>query len=101
MPGPPSCGLHLSWRGGQALRPGRYADLAILDLGLLRDAFEERAPSRRLLRYYLNAGKPVIILGTDKGRRRPYREEGLVLLKSRPSRRTFIDAVRRLHEETA
>ncbi len=61
------------------------ADLAILDLGLLSDAFEERAPSRRLLRYYLNAGKPLIILGTDKGRRRPYREEGLVLVKSRPA----------------
>ncbi len=77
------------------------ADLAVLDLRLRGDAFEERARSRRLLRYYLNAGKPVIILGTDRGRRRPYREEGLVLLKSRPSRRTFIDAVRGLLQETA
>jgi hypothetical protein len=77
------------------------ADLAVIDLRLLSDAYEERAPSRQLLRYYLGAGKPVIILGTDGGRRRPYREDRLVLLKSRPSRRSFIGAVRHLLQEMA
>ncbi len=77
------------------------ADLAVLDLRLLSDAFERRAPSLRLLRYYLNAGKPVLLLGTHGGHRKPYREDRLIFLKSRPGRRTFIGAVRQLLEETA
>ncbi len=77
------------------------ADLAILDLRLLSDAFPWRAPSLLLLRYYLNAGKPVLLLDTHGGHRKPYREDGLIFLKSRPGRRTFIGGVRQLLEETA
>ncbi len=77
------------------------ADLAILDLRLLSDSFERRAPSLRLLRYYLTAGKPVLLLGTHGGRRKPYREDHLTFLKSWPGPRTFIGAVRQLLEESA
>jgi hypothetical protein len=71
------------------------ADLAILDARLLDDAYLEKTPSRRLLHYYLSAGKPVLILSGPGALSRSFYDDQVAVLRV-PTRRTFVSKVRKL-----
>ncbi len=75
------------------------ADLAILDVRVVSDAFREKAPSRRLLRLYLSSREPVLLIGERAGPRRSFHENGVTILRARPSRRSLVGAVQQLLKE--
>jgi hypothetical protein len=96
-PGPSSVEFTCLGVRGQPCPLLNAADLVILDLRLLSDAYQEKAPSRRLLRYYLDRGKPVILLGEMAPPRRYFRDNGVTVLP-RPTRRSLVSTVRWLME---
>ncbi len=97
-PGPPGAGMVCLGQRGRACGLVEISDVLVLDLGLVRDAATERTTGRRLLRYYLSSGKPVMLLGdgTQLGQR--YRDDQLAVLPQRGkvSRKTFMSTIRRL-----
>ncbi|HYM49511.1 MAG TPA: hypothetical protein VET65_02950 [Candidatus Limnocylindrales bacterium] len=75
------------------------ADLAILDVRLLDDAYRPATGSRRLLHYYLNSGKPIVLVGSLDRSERRIRDDQVALVR-RPSARSLVSAVRRLLQAT-
>lgn len=97
-PGPPGAGMVCLGQRGRACGLVEISDVLVLDLGLVRDAFGDRTPGRRLLRYYLSSGKPVMLLGDPAQLGQRYRDDQVAVLPQRGkvSRQTFMGAIRRL-----
>ncbi len=97
-PGPPGAGMVCLGQRGGACGLVEISDVLVLDLGLVRDAFGERTPGRRLLGYYLSSGKPVMLLGDPAQLGQRYRNDQVVVLPQRGKvrRETFIGTIRRL-----
>jgi len=97
-PGPPGAGMVCLGQRGQSCGLVEISDVLVLDLRLVHDAARERTPGRRLIRYYLSAGKPVLLLGDPGQLAKPYRDDQVVVLPRRGkiSRTTFMSTMRRL-----
>jgi hypothetical protein len=97
-PGPPGAGMVCLGQRGKSCGLVEISDVLVLDLQLVPDAVRDRTPGRRLIHYYLSAGKPVLLLG-DKGQlARRYRDDKVVVLPRREkiSRRTFMTTIKRM-----
>jgi hypothetical protein len=97
-PGPPGAGMVCLGQRGKSCGLVEISDVLVLDLRLVTDAVKDRTPGRRLIHYYLSAGKPVLLLG-DKGQlARRYRDDKVVVLPRREkiSRRTFMTTIKRM-----
>lgn len=80
---------------GQPCGLVEIADLAIVDVRVFEGAYQQHTPSRELLRHYLRADKPILLLGPMRGSARVFRDVEVGLLE-RPTRRSLIGSVRRL-----
>jgi hypothetical protein len=80
---------------GQRCGLVEIADLAIVDVRVFDGAYQEHTPSRELLRCYLRADKPILLLGPIRGSVRLFTDVEVGLLE-RPTRRFLVSAVRRL-----
>ena len=75
------------------------ADVVLLDSRRLPGLADKQRPGWRLLRYYLKAGKPVIVIADRDRPDRTFRPEQVAVLQSEPGRESMLLAVRRmLHE---
>jgi hypothetical protein len=83
---------------GRACGLVEISDLLILDLRLVRDAAGERTPGRRLIRYYLSSGKPVMLLGDPGQLGKRYRDDQVTVVQrqGKVSRRRFMGTIQRL-----
>ena len=97
-PGPPGAGMVCLGQRGKACGLVGFADVLVLDLSLVPDALNERTPGRRLLRYYVGTGKPVVLLSPRPGPAGEYRDEQVAVidLEGGLSRDAFLEAVRQV-----
>jgi len=76
------------------------ADVAVLDLRQLPGVATPGRPGWRLLRYYLEHGKPVVLMA-DRDRKPRFRPEQVFLLHPEPGRESLLLAVRAVLREAA
>jgi hypothetical protein len=97
-PGPPGAGMVCLGQRGQSCGLVEISDVLVLDLRLVQDAARERTPGRRLIHYYLSAGKPVLLLGDPGHLASRFRDDTVVVLPrgGKVSRRTFMATIKRL-----
>jgi hypothetical protein len=69
------------------------ADVAVLDLSRLPEATRPGLPGWRLIRYYLDHGKPIVVIA-DRYRKSSFRPEQIFVLRSDPGRESLLLAVR-------
>jgi hypothetical protein len=74
------------------------ADVVVLDMQLESDAAMEGPPSWQLASMYRTAGTPVVALTDPDDAAAIIREEGVVILRRDPDRKTLLDAIRSLIE---
>jgi hypothetical protein len=74
------------------------ADVAVLDLRRLPGLTTAGRPAWRLLRYYLEHGKPVVMIA-DRYRKSRFRPEQLFVLRPNPGRESLLLAVRAVLRE--
>ena len=98
-PGPPIPGLTcLGIRGERCALPA-VADIIVLDATNLPGVSKSGTAVWRLLRYYLAAGKPVVLI-TDNYRKGPsFRAEQVAILRPNPGSESLKLAVRRMLQE--
>jgi hypothetical protein len=75
--------------------------MAVLDLRVVRDAYQEHTASRRLLRFYLNCGKPVLLIGGETRPKTAFEDEHVSVMRRKPTKRTLVSAVRTLLKEAS
>ncbi|MBI3647206.1 MAG: response regulator transcription factor [Actinobacteria bacterium] len=93
-PSPPDYGC-VGGREGRCALMGS-ADVVVLDLWLESDAMLAGTPSGELLRLYLGAGKPVLMLGSFEGFNHGLEAEAVERLGRAPEPEDLIRAVRTL-----
>ena len=71
------------------------ADVAVLDVRRLPKVSAAGRPGWRLLRYYLEHGKPVVVIA-DRYRKPTVRPEQVFVLRPNPGRESLLLAVRAL-----
>jgi hypothetical protein len=76
------------------------ADVAVLDVRRLPGASTAGLPGWRLLRYYLEHGKPVVVIA-DRYRKPRFRPEQVFVLRPNPGRESLLLAVRAILREAA
>jgi hypothetical protein len=76
------------------------ADVAVLDVRRLPGASTAGLPGWRLLRYYLEHGKPVVVIA-DRYRKPTFRPEQVFVLRPNPGRESLLLAVRAVLREAA
>lgn len=76
------------------------ADVAVLDVRRLPGVSTKGLPGWRLLRYYLDHGKPVVVIA-DRYRKPTYRPEQVFVLRPNPGRESLLLAVRAVLREAA
>lgn len=76
------------------------ADVAVLDICRLPGVSTKGLPSWRLLRYYLEHGKPVVVIA-DRYRKPAFRPEQVFVLRPNPGRESLLLAVRAVLREAA
>ena len=76
------------------------ADVAVLDMRRLPGLATPGRPGWRLLRYYLEHGKPVVLIA-DRYRKPRFRPEQVFVLRPNPGRESLLLAVRAVLREAA
>ena len=76
------------------------ADVAVLDVRQLPSVSTRGRPGWRLLRYYLEHGKPVVVIA-DRYRKPTFRAEQVFVLRPNPGRESLLLAVRAVLREAA
>jgi hypothetical protein len=76
------------------------ADLAVLDVRRLPGLSTQGLPGWRLLRYYLERGKPVVVIA-DRYRTPRYRRDQVFVLRPNPGRESLLLAVRAIRCQAA
>jgi len=76
------------------------ADVAVLDVRRLPGVSTAGLAGWRLLRYYLEHGKPVVVIA-DRYRKPRFRPEQVLMLRPGPGRESLLLAVRALLREAA
>ncbi len=72
------------------------ADVVVVDTRTLPGAAKQGTPAWRLLRYYLSAGKPVVVIAEKYRPNRSFRPEQVFSLRPNPGRESLLLAVRQL-----
>ncbi len=72
------------------------ADVVVVDTRTLPGAAKQGTPAWRLLRYYLSAGKPVVVIAEKYRANRSFRPEQVFSLRPNPGRESLLLAVRQL-----
>ena len=99
-PGPPGAGMVCLGQRGKACGLVDFADLLVLDLGLVPDAVNERTAGRRLLRYYLGTGKPVVLVSGRRHSAGEYREQVAVIeADGGLTRDAFLKAIKQVEAD--
>ncbi len=76
------------------------ADVAVLDVRQLRGTSTAGLPGWRLLRFYLEHGKPVVVIA-DRYRKPTFRPQQVFVLRPNPGRESLLLAVRAVLREAA
>jgi hypothetical protein len=76
------------------------ADVAVLDVRRLPGISTKGLPGWRLIRYYLERGKPVVLI-IDRYRKPAFRPEQIFVLRPNPGRESLLLAVRAALREAA
>lgn len=76
------------------------ADVAVLDVRRLAGLATPGRPGWRLLRYYLERGKPVVLIA-DRYRKPRFRPEQVFVLRPNPGQESLLLAVRAVLREAA
>jgi hypothetical protein len=76
------------------------ADVAVLDVRRLPGPSTAGLPGWRLLRYYLEHGKPVVVIA-DRYRAPKYRRDQVFVLRPNPGQQSLLLAVRAVLREAA
>jgi len=76
------------------------ADIAVLDVRRLPGISTKGLPGWRLIRYYLERGKPLVVIA-DRYRKSTFRPEQIVVLSPNPGRESLLLAVRAVLREAA
>ena len=76
------------------------ADVAVLDVRRLPGASTTGLPGWRLIRYYLEHGKPLVVIA-DRYRKPAFRPEQVFVLRANPGREPLLLAVRAVLREAA
>ena len=76
------------------------ADVAVLDVRRLPGVSTAGLPGWRLLRFYLEHGKPVVVIA-DRYRKPTFRPEQVFVLRPSPGRESLLLAVRAVLREAA
>ena len=100
-PGPGRIDMTCLGARGQRCALVEAADMAVLDLRVVRDAYQEHTASRRLLRFYLDCGKPVLLIGGETRPKTAFDDEHVSVMRRKPTKRTLVSAVRTLLEEAS
>jgi hypothetical protein len=69
------------------------ADIAVLDVRRLPGVSRQGMPGWRLIRYYLDHGKPIVVIA-DRYRKSSFRPEQIFVLRPDPGRESLLLAVR-------
>jgi CheY-like chemotaxis protein len=72
------------------------ADVVVLDMHLAPDDALQGTPGWELLLYYLDRGRRIVVLSGPDDAMRPHSDDGVVVVRRPPDRRTLIDAVAQL-----
>jgi hypothetical protein len=76
------------------------ADVAVLDVRRLPGIVTKGLPGWRLIRFYLERGKPVVVIA-DRYRKSAFRPEQIFVLRPNPGRESLLLAVRAVLREAA
>ena len=76
------------------------ADIAVLDVRRLPGISTKGLPGWRLIRFYLERGKPVVVIA-DRYRKSAFRPEQIFVLRPNPGRESLLLAVRAVLREAA
>jgi CheY-like chemotaxis protein len=76
------------------------ADIVLLDSRRLAGVGQKEKPGWRLIRYYLKAGKPVVVIADRYRPDRKFRPEQVTVLSSDPGPESLLLAVRRMLNES-
>ena len=79
---------------------GHAADIVLLDSRRLPGQLHKQMPGWRLLRYYLKAGKPVLVIADKYRTDRSFRPEQVTVLHAEPGPESLLLAVRRMLNES-
>jgi CheY-like chemotaxis protein len=85
---------------GLACPLGHAADVVVLDSRRVPGLSHKEMAGWRLLRYYLKAGKPVVIIADLYKPDRSFRPEQVTVLHAEPGRESLLLAVRRMLNES-
>jgi len=76
------------------------ADVAVLDVRRLPGISTKGLPGWRLIRYYLERGKPLVVIA-DRYRKSTFRPEQIFVLSPNPGQESLLLAVRAVLREAA
>ncbi len=99
-PGPREGGSNCLGVRGLPCPLNHAADLVLLDTRRLPGISSKDKPGWRLLRYYLKAGKPLVVIADNYRPDRSFRREQVTVLHSNPGRESVLLAVRRMLVES-
>src|ERR1700694_6055252 len=89
-PGPHAPDFTCLGTSNAARPPGNLGDVAVLDVRRLPRTSSAGLPGWRLLRYYLEHGKPVVVIA-DRYRKPTIRPEQVFVLRTNPGRESLLD----------
>lgn len=79
---------------------GHAADIVLLDSRRLPGVSNREEPGWRLVRHYLKAGKPIVLIADRYRTDRAFRPEQLAVIHPDPGRESLLLAVRRMLKES-
>lgn len=86
---------------GRACALGHAADLVIMDSRRIPGLSQQGHTGWKLLRYYLKAGKPVVVIADRFHADRSFRPEQVAVVHGEPARESVLLAARRMLREAA
>ena len=86
---------------GTACPLSHSADLVLIDSRRLPGVLRKGHTGWKLLRYYLKAGKPVVVIANRFHRDRRFRPEQVAVVYGEPGRESLLLAARRMLNEAA
>jgi hypothetical protein len=99
-PGPTASGFNCLGVRGMPCPLNHAADVVLLDSRALPGVSNKDKPGWQLIRYYLKAGKPVVVIADRYRPDRSFRPEQVAVLHAEPSRESVLLAVRRMVAES-
>ncbi len=98
-PGPPIAACTCLGVRGERCTLAAVADIVVLDATGLPAIKKPSTAGWRLLRYYLTAGKPVVVISENYRKDRSFRPEQVAVLRPKPGSESLKLAVRMMLNE--